>query len=170
MTCNNGQHEFISEYSIVKIIIKKKFPKINLIMGVIGPFSKGDVVAIPFWVANILNRFEICRITYPKWLKINWLEKKIYNEKNLEGLQAMPFNYFELSKILIIKTEYKICLNNTIMTLIEILCATRFIKIWKCIKKIKGNIDVIVLNEISSIEILSYKQVFLYLLTFFSYN
>jgi hypothetical protein len=170
LTLNNKiqQLEFFSEYSLIKIKIINNFPKVYLLVGKIGPFINGDIIETPLWIAVLLAKSNYCRIFFPNWLKIKWLEKKIYIEKKTENLQHIPFNYLEFGKILIANNKFKISLKNSLLALLELIHSIRFLKIWRCLKKLNGIIDAIKLDGIASVELLTFKNVFIILLCYFS--
>ena len=59
-------------------------------------------VEVPLWTAIILKSQAKCNIIAPLWLNTDYLKKMYEQEKkNLEMFSSLPWNWLEMSKILI---------------------------------------------------------------------
>jgi len=93
------QKEFFGENSQIKIKIIREFPKVNLIGGTFGPFSKKTTIKTFLWLGVFLEKTGFCEILNPSWFKLKWMDKNILKEKRETTLTNIPFNYIEISYI-----------------------------------------------------------------------
>mmetsp|Transcript_45750 Transcript_45750/g.91566 ORF Transcript_45750/g.91566 Transcript_45750/m.91566 type:complete len:180 (-) Transcript_45750:2118-2657(-) len=162
------QNELLSENALVKITITKKIPKIFLIIGEFGPFFFGKKTKVPLWVAIFLQRKAFCQISNPSWFELNWLEKKVKQEKQNLSLYSVPFNYYEIALLIFREKKKSENFIFTKISLIEELYTLRFTKLWNGIKKLKGKITALKFEKISLLELEAFKEIlqtllFLYL-------
>mmetsp|Transcript_50943 Transcript_50943/g.103573 ORF Transcript_50943/g.103573 Transcript_50943/m.103573 type:complete len:182 (-) Transcript_50943:80-625(-) len=153
------QKEFFGENSQIKIKIIREFPKVNLIGGTFGPFSKKTTIKTFLWLGVFLEKTGFCEILNPSWFKLKWMDKNILKEKRETTLTNIPFNYIEISYIFFKKKTIHSNHSAIKMTLVEELYLIRFTKLWHGIKKIYGQINAIKFDKIGSIELETFKRV-----------
>lgn len=160
-------YSFVFLENIVTVKVLKSIRKINLLSSKTGPFKKGKMVKIKFWIAILLQQLNLCKIEKPKWFEEKWLEKKINLEKNSILLQTLPFNYVEISKIFS-KNKNKIFFLKE-SSLVEEIFSIRSLKLWNGIKTIKGQISALKFDKICLVEFLNLKKIIQFFL-FFLYH
>ena len=155
--------EFLAEEIKIKVKILKDLPDVTFLTERLKFSKKNCDKLISIWIAISLKKLKFVKILKPEWLHESWLIKKINKENMKETLQAVPYNYVELTFILYNKAKEIFDYPDTILNLVETLFQIRLSKIWKGIKNIKKNIKIIQLNNIASVELYSVKNIILLL-------
>ncbi|KAK9895674.1 Psf2-domain-containing protein [Cystobasidium minutum MCA 4210] len=94
--------EFVAEEALVEIIPSIRLPQTRLLSGrPVGPFTPPSKAEVPLWMAVNLKKKKKCRIIPPRWLTLDNLELMLREETRGEAFAPLPFNYMELSRILL---------------------------------------------------------------------
>eukprot|EP01064_Diplonema_japonicum_P030387 TRINITY_DN5168_c2_g1_i1.p1 TRINITY_DN5168_c2_g1~~TRINITY_DN5168_c2_g1_i1.p1 ORF type:complete len:272 (+),score=67.91 TRINITY_DN5168_c2_g1_i1:62-817(+) len=87
--------EFMAQEDIVGVVPNFQMDESEFISGRYGPFSPGDPVDVPLWLAMLLRESGRCKIETPEWMTKENLENILQQEKDEPGFQPLPFHYFE---------------------------------------------------------------------------
>ncbi|CAD6566718.1 MAG: DNA replication protein psf2 [Cyphobasidiales sp. Tagirdzhanova-0007] len=94
--------EFVSEETLVEIVPSIRLPKTRLLSGGnCGPFTPPNKAQVPLWLAVNLKKKKKCRIIPPLWFTLENLEAMLREETTGPDFAALPFNYMEMSRILL---------------------------------------------------------------------
>lgn len=160
----NFQSKFFFYDNLISVKFVKPFSKVNLIGMKFGPFLKGERIKIKFWIALLLDEINFCQIQKPKWMKQNWLEKKVSLEKKTNNLHKIHYNYIEICNTFM---KYKLnFFHFKEISLIEELFSIRSSKLWNGIKTITNQVNALKFDKICSIEFLNFKKIIQFLLYF----
>nr|UXY88203.1 DNA replication complex gins protein psf2 [Cryptomonas curvata] len=153
--------EFLTEEIKVEVKFLRNITNITLLKSDLNFVKKNCIRKVSLWMAILLKNLGIVSILKPEWFNTMWLKKKILDEQEKEELQFIPYNYVELTYILYKKAIEIFDFPVEMINLVEILFQIRLSKIWKGIKKLKKNIEIIKLNKICSVELYSVKNIIL---------
>jgi GINS complex subunit 2 len=154
--------EFLTEEIKIEVKFLKNITNITLLRGDLNCAKKNCIRKVSLWIAILLKNLGIVSILKPEWFNIKWLKKKILDEQKKEELQLIPYNYVELTYILYKKAIEIFDYPVEMVNLVEILFQIRLSKIWKGIKKLEKNIEIIKINKICAIELYSVKNIILF--------
>ena len=73
--------DFVFENSLVRIIVNRNCPEIELAGLKVGPFEDGKEYEVQYWIANELDRAGIARFREDELLDIKKLDKILWKEK-----------------------------------------------------------------------------------------
>jgi len=73
--------DFVFENSLVRIVVNRNFPEIELAGLKVGPFEEGKEYEVQYWIANELERAGIARFREDELLDIKKLDKILWKEK-----------------------------------------------------------------------------------------
>lgn len=109
--------------------------------------------AVPLWIALVLKSQGKCNLVAPSWLTVEFLKEKYDEElKHSNKFSSLPWNWLELSKILLAKAPDDLLDSSTqIRSLIQDLREVRLLKSRRGLRELnESNIQ---LNGISLMEI-----------------
>ena len=76
------------------------------IQGEYGPFRAQNEAVVPFWLAALLKKRNLCRVKPPEWMKAESLLSVLAEEKkNPNQWQELPHHYIEIAKLLFTTAE-----------------------------------------------------------------
>jgi GINS complex subunit 2 len=120
----------------------------------VGPFQPQQPVEVPLWLALQLRKEKKCGIISPEWLDADSLAQKEVEEKEDEKtFTKMPYHYSEIASMLLETAQSDVKESRKIRTLLADISDIRTGKIKAGLKEIKGKVDYMKLNNISSIEL-----------------
>lgn len=108
---------------------------------------------IPLWVALILKSQDKCNIIAPTWLNLTYLKEKYEEElKNPHKFSDLPWNWIEVSKILLAKAADDLAdPSHQLRSVLQDLREIRLVKSRRGLKELnESNIE---LNGLSLLEI-----------------
>ena len=73
--------DFVFENSLVRIVVNRNFPEIELAGLKVGPFEDGKEYEVQYWIASELDRAGIARFREDELLDIKKLDKILWKEK-----------------------------------------------------------------------------------------
>jgi hypothetical protein len=153
--------EFLTEEIKIEVKFLRNITNITFLKGNLNFIKKNCIRKVNLWIAILLKNLGIVSILKPEWFNTSWLKKKILDEQKKEDLQFIPYNYVELTYILYKKAidifDYPV----EMVKMVERLFQIRLSKIWKGIKKLEKNIEIIKLSKICSVELYSVKNIIL---------
>jgi len=75
--------------------------KMRMVSGVYGPFRPPAKSRIPLWMALNLKQKKKCRIIPPPWLSVEYLQNRLKEELSEQGFSQLPYQFAEISKVLL---------------------------------------------------------------------
>ena len=108
---------FIAQEAIIEIRPRFSMASAPCIAGSFGPFSPGFDVDVPLWLALYLRQTDMCTITCPHFLKIDYLRDILEKESNPDerSFQPLHFHFFEIASLLVANAS------NDIMDCVEVI-------------------------------------------------
>mmetsp|Transcript_2552 Transcript_2552/g.4170 ORF Transcript_2552/g.4170 Transcript_2552/m.4170 type:complete len:159 (-) Transcript_2552:1267-1743(-) len=97
----NEELQFIAENEKVTIIPNFSAGSFQLINGDYGPFRAQNEASVPFWLASLLRKRNLCRVKPPEWMNSESLGTVLAEEKKYPNLwQQLPHHYIEIAKMM----------------------------------------------------------------------
>ncbi|KAI9318361.1 DNA replication complex GINS protein psf2 [Dichotomocladium elegans] len=93
--------EFMAGNSTIDIIPTFKLNKLKFVQGVFGPFRPLLKTKVPLWLALLMKKNNMCTIVIPEWLSVDKLKDNLEQEQNNDEFSALPYNYMEVSHMLL---------------------------------------------------------------------
>ena len=156
-----AENEFLAEETLIMIIASIDHPLFRFISGDFGPLVSGLPCMVPLWLALTLRKRGMCSITIPRWMEVANLEKSLASERVESFLTPLPFNYIEISQLLLNHSKDQIKSPDQTAVLIQDLEQVRMdrlsIGMLDLAKRAElgSEMPIVNLNDISSMEISS---------------
>lgn len=97
---------FLTENEDITILPRYSMKKIELIGFTVPALRAMRRERLPLWVALILKSQDKCNIVPPDWLNLVYLKEKYEQElKYPHMFSDLPFNWLEMSKILLVRAH-----------------------------------------------------------------
>ena len=126
--------EFLAEREMVTIVPNFKEKKMFLLSGDFGPFSPGDPVEVPIWMAVSLKQKQKCRLHAPEWMGVEKLLEFKERETDEDVFTKPPSNhYMEISSMLLKCASDDIQNADEVRTLIKDIWDVRLAKLRRSI-------------------------------------
>ncbi|WZN59857.1 DNA replication complex GINS protein PSF2 [Chloropicon roscoffensis] len=147
----NEELQFCAESAEVTIVPNFSTPILQLVNGEYGPFRAQNEATVPFWLATLLRKRNLCRVKPPEWMKSESLVQVLAAEKSSPNeWQELPHHYIEIAKLLFTKAEedfaeFEMDVHE-IRRLIDDIRLVRFDKIEKQFKQVTGAMTIRLTN------------------------
>mmetsp|Transcript_23502 Transcript_23502/g.46309 ORF Transcript_23502/g.46309 Transcript_23502/m.46309 type:complete len:220 (-) Transcript_23502:35-694(-) len=143
--------EFLAEDELVDIV--PNFAHADgypLIGGRIPPFRAGVPVKVPLWMAIKLKVAHKCKFLLPEWMTVENLRERLQEEQEEEKtFKYMPFHFIHVSQLLLQYGDRDIGSQaSTIRELLRSISDLRACKIRNGLSMIRGDVNILKLNNI----------------------
>jgi GINS complex subunit 2 len=145
------QLQFCAENESVTIIPNFTAASFQLIGGDYGPFRAQSEATVPFWLASLLKKRNLCRVKPPEWMQSESLSTILAEEKRQPSAwQELPHHYIEVAKLMFNVAEEDFSEFDMdvqeIRRLIDDIRLVRFDKIEKQFKMVTGAMTIRLTN------------------------
>jgi len=146
--------EFFAEETMMTIVPNFTESSINLITGKFGPFKAQKPTDVPLWLAIYLRSRSKCAITIPMCYNVEYLTKKLDEEKEFKNdLGALPDNFFEIFHLLFLKAKDDFEDAMQSKSLLEDIKQVRLSKLTKFVKDLNKQNSYVFFNNITDYEL-----------------
>ncbi|QDZ18594.1 DNA replication complex GINS protein PSF2 [Chloropicon primus] len=102
----NEELQYCAENETITIIPNFSTASLHLVNGEYGPFRAQNEATVPFWLASLLRKRNLCRVKPPEWMKSEALIAVLAEEKRSPNeWQELPHHYIEVAKLMFTAAE-----------------------------------------------------------------
>ena len=146
--------EFFAEETIITIVPNFTEASINLITGKFGPFKAQKPTDVPLWLALYLRTRSKCSLTVPMCYNVEYLNKKLEDEKEYKNyLTPLPDNFFEIFHLLFQKAKEDFEDAMQSKSLLEDIKQVRLSKLTKIVKDLNKQDSYVIFDNITDYEL-----------------